>query len=97
MTGRADDDKCRGGKAITGSVRCSRERSGHSLPADCRVQDAHAHIVARASTRTYISTGLDASTTTVTVRVTCDKLFLYFVLYFHSCEAIEPMDLSLLI
>ena len=41
MTGQADDDKCRGGKAITGSVRCSRERSGHSLPTDCRVWDAH--------------------------------------------------------
>lgn len=46
MTGRADDDKCRGGKAITKSVRCSREHSGHSLPIDSGVSDAaHLHCV----------------------------------------------------
>lgn len=28
MTARADDDKCRGGKAITESARCSRESAG---------------------------------------------------------------------
>lgn len=46
MTGRADDDKCRGGKAITKSVRCSREHSGHSLPTDSGVWEAaHLHCV----------------------------------------------------
>lgn len=43
MTGRPDDDKCRGGKAITESVRCSREHSGHSLPTDAAVWEA-AHL-----------------------------------------------------
>lgn len=42
MTGRADDDKCRGEKAITESVRCSRD-SGRSLPTDCGVVGGGAH------------------------------------------------------
>lgn len=43
MTGWADDDKCRGEKAITRSVRCCGECSGHSLPTDCGVHRALTH------------------------------------------------------